>query len=777
MTPHAGAAHEVRLVRLPLAVQARAQEQHAELMREFALLTLEQPPSGDGHRVPERLLALIENLKQQYAGIGAGAEAEIDAAVQRGDSSVDLVYQVPASVADACDGLAATLDDADAFCRAGKELLTLAAEDDLVAFRHWYLGEFTRQIHGEQPLSWPEYARQQGIEDEHDVVPQDAAARVAAAYDEVELLTTVSTVAAEIVGELDLDRVLQGVTDAATRLCAAQFGAFFYNAVDERGESYVLYALTGASRDAFAGFPMPRNTELFGPTFGGGAPVRLDDVTRDERYGRNAPYDGMPPGHLPVRSYLAAPVVGRSGAVLGGLFFGHAEAGMFSERDERLVVAIAAQAAVAIENARLFAAEKQARAAAEEGAERLGRLQAITARLSQASSLDEVADVVVSTAAAGVGADGAMIATLAEYGRRLHVVSALGYQREIVQQFTDMPLEWETPATDAVRSGSMVSWSSPADRDARYPNLIDLPGTARSGIAVPLSGSTGRSLGVAGYTWDVEHEFSEDEFTFLTVIAQQCAQAIERAQQYDMSLHAARTLQRSLLPANVPTIDGLNVAARYQPVADGSVVGGDFYDVFRRADGSWGIVIGDVSGKGVRAASLTALVRHTVRALGRRNDATDAVLADLNEAILAEDLDDRFATVIYLNATPCSDGVALRFTIGGHPLPVLRGHDRSVRVIGTPGSAIGLLPQPKLEVDVLRLAPGEMLVMFTDGFIEGRAPDGAFADDLVADAIARSTAAHADELADELLALLLDFQHGRPRDDMAILVLEATRPR
>jgi serine phosphatase RsbU (regulator of sigma subunit) len=394
--------------------------------------------------------------------------------------------------------------------------------------------------------------------------------------------------------------------------------------------------------------------------------------------------------------------------------------------------------------------------------------------LSQASSLDDVADVVVSTAAAGVGADGAMIATVTADGRRLEVLSSLGYQSQVVRRFGEMPTDAELPTSQAFRTGTIVSWRSRAERDELFPLLAAVPGSGVAGAVVPLIGS-GRSLGVAGYSWDSTRDFTDDEFAFLTLIARQCAQAIERAQQYDTSLHAARTLQRSLLPANVPDIDGLTVAARYQPVADGSVVGGDFYDVFRQSEKSWGIVIGDVSGKGVRAASLTALVRHTVRALGRRTNATDEVLTDLNEAIIAEDLDDRFATVVYIIATPGPDGVALRLTIGGHPLPLLRSRSGAVRSFGTPGSAIGLLPEPHLSVDEVLLAPGEMLVLFTDGFVEGRSPSGEFADDLLAEAIVTSKASTADDLADELTQLLLDFQHGRPRDDMAILVLEASR--
>ena len=102
---------------------------------------------------------------------------------------------------------------------------------------------------------------------------------------------------------------------------------------------------------------MPRNTAIFEPTFRGRGPVRSDDILADPRYGKSAPYHGMPKGHLPVRSYLAVPVISRSGEVLGGLFFGHPQPGVFTERAERIVTALAAQAAVAIDNARLYQIE------------------------------------------------------------------------------------------------------------------------------------------------------------------------------------------------------------------------------------------------------------------------------------------------------------------------------------------------------------------------------------------------------------------------------------
>jgi PAS domain S-box-containing protein len=172
--------------------------------------------------------------------------------------------------------------------------------------------------------------------------------------EETRTLETLLRVGQTVAAELDLERVVQVVTDAATELSGAQFGAFFYNVHDEKGDSYTLYTISGVAREAFAKFPMPRNTAIFAPTFDGTAVVRSPDITRDPRYGHNAPHHGMPAGHLPVRSYLAAPVISRSGEVLGGLFFGHPDANVFDERAERLVTGIAAQASIAIDNARLY---------------------------------------------------------------------------------------------------------------------------------------------------------------------------------------------------------------------------------------------------------------------------------------------------------------------------------------------------------------------------------------------------------------------------------------
>jgi PAS domain S-box-containing protein len=162
--------------------------------------------------------------------------------------------------------------------------------------------------------------------------------------------------------ELDLQRLVQAVTDAATTLTGAAFGAFFYNLTDDQGERYTLYTLAGVPREAFEPFPMPRNTHIFGPTFRGDEIIRLGNVLEDPRYGQNPPYFGMPEHHLPVVSYMAVPVISRSGTVLGGLFFGHPEQDIFTERAERIAGGLAAQTAIALDNAYLY---RQAQAAAQ----------------------------------------------------------------------------------------------------------------------------------------------------------------------------------------------------------------------------------------------------------------------------------------------------------------------------------------------------------------------------------------------------------------------------
>ncbi|MES2260073.1 MAG: ATP-binding protein [Pseudomonadota bacterium] len=178
--------------------------------------------------------------------------------------------------------------------------------------------------------------------------------------DETNILELLNSTGNALASTRDLRPLLQEVTDAATRISGARFGAFFYHSTNTDGAALTLYTLSGLPPEAFSQFPHPRATALFGPSMRGEGTLRSDDLLKDPRYGRNLPYNGVPQGHPSVRSYLAVPVVSRSGDVIGSLFFGHPEPAMFNERTERIVGGIAAQAAVAIDNARLYEAAQQA---------------------------------------------------------------------------------------------------------------------------------------------------------------------------------------------------------------------------------------------------------------------------------------------------------------------------------------------------------------------------------------------------------------------------------
>jgi PAS domain S-box-containing protein len=213
----------------------------------------------------------------------------------------------------------------------------------------------------------------------------------AALSEETRILERLNETGKLLASQLDLESLVQAVTDAATELSGAQFGSFVYNVTGEEGDAFLLYTLSGASREAFASLGKPRATASFGSTFRGGTPIRLDDVLADPRYGTMPPHYGMPEGHLPVRSYLAVPVKSRSGEVIGGLFFGHSQPGVFTERAERLIAGIAAQAGIAIDNARLY------EAAQRDAEERSALLESERAARAAAERLSDVKDQFLAT--------------------------------------------------------------------------------------------------------------------------------------------------------------------------------------------------------------------------------------------------------------------------------------------------------------------------------------------------------------------------------------------
>lgn len=239
----------------------------------------------------------------------------------------------------------------------------------------------------------------------------------------------------------------------------------------------------------------------------------------------------------------------------------------------------------------------------------------------------------------------------------------------------------------------------------------------------------------------------------------------------------AETLQRSFLPAALPSIPGVEVGGAYRPAGDGSEVGGDFYDVFRMGPTRWGLVLGDVCGKGAGAAVLTALARNTARAAAMHDGTPSSVLAEVHDVFL-QFHPEQFCTAVFglvETDAPVSPGVAARLTVasGGHPMPLCRRADGAWDSLGLPGTLVGLVEQPE-HVDVaLDLRPGDLVVVFTDGVPEARAGAEFFDDERIRAVVDTVAKEPAGAIADALVGAALDFQSGIARDDLAVLVLKA----
>ncbi len=239
----------------------------------------------------------------------------------------------------------------------------------------------------------------------------------------------------------------------------------------------------------------------------------------------------------------------------------------------------------------------------------------------------------------------------------------------------------------------------------------------------------------------------------------------------------AAALQVSLTPRELPEVPSAEVSSRYEPAGDGREIGGDFYDVFPLDDDTWGIVLGDVSGKGAEAAAVTAQARYTLRALAHPGRLPSATLRELNARMVGSTDLERHCTLVYAVARPDPRGIDLTLSLAGHHPPLLlRTGAGRVEPVGSFGTAIGLLEEPELHDATTRLSPGDMLCLFTDGLVEARSGAELFGSEGVAEVMLGDRARSPEELADALVAAARAF-HQDPRlsDDLAILVLRAGR--
>ncbi|MEV5764387.1 SpoIIE family protein phosphatase [Micromonospora sp. NPDC052213] len=295
-------------------------------------------------------------------------------------------------------------------------------------------------------------------------------------------------------------------------------------------------------------------------------------------------------------------------------------------------------------------------------------------------------------------------------------------------------------------------------------------GAPMEGFAVPLI-ARGQRLGTLAVGRHQRHRHDPDEVAVLEDVARRAALAIENARIHAERRRVAQTLQQSLLPPVLPVVEGIGFAAEYVPTGDDADVGGDFYDVVPLPDGRWLVVVGDVSGKGVQAATVTGLVRDVIRVLVGDGKPLPEALARVNET-LVERGGGRYCTLALAAVGP-GDGTQLDVSLhlAGHDRPVLLRSAGGAAFVGAGGTALGLLDAITSPTAEIPLEPGDSLVFYTDGVTERRRGRELFGTDRLRDAAAPLAGYSADVVAARLRSTALGFSAEAPRDDIAILVL------
>jgi serine phosphatase RsbU (regulator of sigma subunit) len=331
-------------------------------------------------------------------------------------------------------------------------------------------------------------------------------------------------------------------------------------------------------------------------------------------------------------------------------------------------------------------------------------------------------------------------------------------------------------ARDVLGARCATISSSAGDPFARALSAASPPtGSAAEPTGAPIGvmlRSAGRPLGMLEVADRPEREFTPRDEAILAQLGQVASVAIAKTQAYTRERHIAQVLQRSLLPPTLPAEPGLSTAVRFIAAGEGIEVGGDFYDLFRARGSAVAALIGDVCGKGPEAASVTSLARHTLRAAAAYEARPSAVLTLLHRALREARDDGRFCTVAYCDFEIRPDGMRIMLCCGGHPLPMVVRAGGAVEPVGKLGTLLGADVEPSLSDVVFDLAPGDYLVLYTDGVTEVRAGrTEVFGHRDLAELLARCAGLPADSIAQRVQDAVLEAADGRPRDDIAILVI------
>jgi integral membrane sensor domain MASE1 len=289
-------------------------------------------------------------------------------------------------------------------------------------------------------------------------------------------------------------------------------------------------------------------------------------------------------------------------------------------------------------------------------------------------------------------------------------------------------------------------------------------------VAIPLTANDHGSF--SGFPLDERLQLVQ---TFTSVAAATglvvAAVSTERQRIEDTARYISETLQKGLLPTDLPGIPGVETVVDVRPAGEQQLVGGDFYDWFESSDRIWDVVVGDVSGKGPAAARTTALARYTLRAEASRERRPSQVLALLNGAILQQ-APGQNCTVAYARlALSRGNGLSMTMSLAGHPPPLTLSSRGVVRRVGQAGTLLGAMPDPKLSDATVELEPGDAVLLYTDGLTDAYAPDRIVTEEQLIASLEGLAGRTAREIASGIQDAVLSGGAGDPRDDIVVMVV------
>ncbi len=460
---------------------------------------------------------------------------------------------------------------------------------------------------------------------------------------------------------------------------------------------------------------------------------------------------------LDLSSSLTVPLSGGLGRLGALQLIRSSQRSGFGAADMQLAEDLGTTIGAALNNALLFERERAAQRL-------LAGLQQLTARLADTSAVSDICERVVDSGAQLLHAHKALV-FLAENGK-LHLAAGTGYDDALLDPWREVGLDVDAPVTDVVRTRSPLVLSSRRAIEARYPFMVGSGAADQAMVITPLV-LRQRMIGALFFAWDHPHAPSPLELGTIETIAGRCAGAVERARLYEREKAIATTLQRSLLPSVLRAPSWLAATSRYWAAEDGAEVGGDFFDLFAVGDDRWAVTIGDVCGKGVEAAALTSVARHTARAAARHAATAADVLIAVHEAVAAYD-GTNYCTMAFGFVERGDEGATLSIALGGHPRPLVRRADGSVTEVGRPGTLLGII-EPRAADEQVQLAPGDTLVLYTDGVTD--APRGLAVSTVELAAAVAGAGGGAEEVAEEIGALLAQRRPHGVDDDVALLVV------